>query len=105
MNSIEAAAKVLADAGEPLHYKEISRRIIEQGLWETQGKTPERTVNANLGKDLQKHGENSRFQRTDTGIYALRSWKLPEYQADATSKTSDSGDDKKPTKFIKILMF
>lgn len=100
MNSIEAAAKVLADAGEPLHNKEICRRILEQGLWETQGKTPEATVNANLGKDIQKHGENSRFQRTDPGIFALRSWKLPEYRAEATSKTSDSGDDKEPTKTL-----
>ena len=98
MNSIDAAAKVLEDSGEPLHIKEISRRILEQGLWETQGKTPDATINAGISTDIQKNGENSRFQRTDPGIFALRSWKLPEYRSEVTSKTFKNSEDKKSTK-------
>ncbi|MGB6679798.1 MAG: HTH domain-containing protein [Candidatus Bathyarchaeia archaeon] len=96
MNSIEAAVKVLADAGEPLHYKNICRRILEQGLWKTQGKTPESTVNANLAKEIQKNGEKSRFQRTDPGTFALRKWGLPEYYSEIKGKRPEIEDDQRP---------
>lgn len=100
MNSIEAAAEVLSDAEEPLHYKEICRRIIERGLWETEGKTPEATVNANLGKEIQKHGENSRFQRTGPGTFALRTWGLPEYKVEVKSKSPESEEEQRPAKTL-----
>jgi len=77
VNSIDAAAKVLEDEGKPLHYREITKRIIDYGLWQTAGKTPEATLNANLGKDMKKFGADSRFVRTGRGIFALREWKLP----------------------------
>lgn len=79
MKSLDAVAQVLKELGKPLHYREITKRILDQGLWQTQGKTPEYTINANLAVDIKKHGEESRFQRTDKGIFALRSWGLPEF--------------------------
>ena len=78
MNAIDAVEVVLAEAGEPLGYREITRRILEQGLWQTEGLTPEATINARLGTDIKDLGAGSRFQRTAPGVFALRKWGLPE---------------------------
>ena len=83
MNSLDAAFTVLTQAGEPLHYAEITRRILAQNLWPTQGKTPDQTINARLVVDLNELGENSRFQRSGPGVYALRAWGLPEFSGKA----------------------
>lgn len=41
MNIIDAAYEVLRQANEPLHYREIRRRALDQGLWQSNGATPE----------------------------------------------------------------
>ena len=81
MNAIDAVEIVLADAGEPLGYREITRRVLEQGLWQTEGLTPEATINARLAVDIKDLGAGSRFQRTGPGVFALRKWGLPEVAA------------------------
>ena len=78
MNATDAAESVLADAGEPLHYREITRRILERELWQTEGLTPEATISARLGTDIKDLAAGSRFQRTGPGVFALRKWELPE---------------------------
>ena len=42
-NTLNAVIQVLKDAGEPLHYKEIARRVLDSHLWTSSGKTPEAT--------------------------------------------------------------
>ena len=79
MTVLEAIEAVLAGEGAPLHYREITKRVLAKGLWKTAGKTPEATVNARLVVEINQHGKNSRFQRTDKGIFALRSLGLPEF--------------------------
>ncbi len=44
MSGLDAAAKVLADAGTPLGAGEMIERMISQGLWKTEGKTPAATI-------------------------------------------------------------
>lgn len=68
---LEAAKIVLADAGAPLHNTEITRRMIEQGLWETEGLTPAATVSAVLAVDIKRRGESSDFRRTEPGYFEL----------------------------------
>jgi restriction system protein len=82
MNSLDAAKAVLQKAEKALHYKEITRRMLDQGLWETKGKTPEATVNARLAVEIKKNGTESTFQRTKPGVFALRVWGLDEYIPD-----------------------
>lgn len=79
MNSLDAAAAVLEKAGEPLHYRELTKRMLAQNLWQTAGQTPWNTVNANIAVDISDSGSLSRFQRTGPGIFALRVWGLPEH--------------------------
>lgn len=71
MNSLEAAYQILKEVGKPLRVEEITQRILKQGLWETGGKTPDATVEANLSKDIIRNGNKSRFRRVDKGTFAL----------------------------------
>ncbi len=74
MSILTAVETVLIDAGEPLHYKEITKRLLQRGLWTTTGQTPDATVNAQLAVDIKRRGEASKFRRADKGVFALRAW-------------------------------
>lgn len=68
---LQAAQTILAKAGTPLHYREITKRILADGLWQAKGKTPEATVNAQLSVAASKD-DGSLFERTGPGTFALR---------------------------------
>ena len=69
MKAIDAAYEVLCETGKPLHYVELTDRILGSGLWQTNGKTPEMTLNAQISTDINKNGEDSRFRRVSPGVY------------------------------------
>ena len=92
MKALQAAEVVLKEAGKPLHYKEITQRMLDRGLWQSEGKTPEATVSSTITTNIQKYGAHSHFQRTDEGVYALRSGGLPEFHT--SSELADVEDDK-----------
>jgi restriction system protein len=73
MSAREAAIQVLSDAGEPLHSEEITKRILANRLWETAGKTPSATVEAQICTDMQRKGDASPFVRTAPRTFGLRS--------------------------------
>ncbi len=56
-SALQAAREVLRAQGVPLHCREIARRILESGLWESHGKTPEATIHARLASDIKMNGE------------------------------------------------
>ncbi len=70
----DLARRVLQDAGEPLHYREVTRRMRESGLWHTDGKTPDATVNTAFVTDINSNGTRSIFVRQAPGVYGLREW-------------------------------
>lgn len=74
MNCKDAAAQVLQEAGKPLHYREITKLILQRDLWPTSGATPERTIAATLSVDIRERGEDSLFVRVSPGVYGLRCW-------------------------------
>ena len=63
----DAAYEVLLESGEPLHYREITKRMIESGRWASDGRTPSNTVNSAIVTDR-------RFVRVWPGVYGLREW-------------------------------
>lgn len=75
MSFKEAAYLILLEAEKPLHYVDITRLILEKGLSETDGKTPERTLNTDLTREIKTLGKSSRFVRVGKGIYSIN----PEY--------------------------
>jgi len=72
MSGLDAAAKVLADAGGPLNCKTIVERAIEKGYWKTNGKTPAGTVYAAILREIQKKGDAARFTKTERGMFTLK---------------------------------
>ena len=72
MSGLDAAAKVLAEAGEPLNCKTIVERSIERGLWKTTGKTPQATVYAAIIREIAKKGETARFAKTERGMFTIK---------------------------------
>lgn len=66
-----SAIEVLKNAKQPLHYKEITRLALELGLLETDGKTPEASMNATLAMDIKLLGSKSIFKRTAPGLFTL----------------------------------
>jgi restriction system protein len=72
MGFLEAAIQVLKQAGQPLHYDEITERAIAQGLLTTKGQTPNRTMNAQISTSIR--GGGSPFVRAGRGIYGLVDW-------------------------------
>ncbi len=71
MTVLEIAEKVLAEAGEPLHYREIAQRMISQGLWRPDGQRPWATVISVITVDIKERGGESSFRRVARGVYAL----------------------------------
>lgn len=88
---IEAARTILMDAGEALHYREITARALKRGLVRTSGKTPEETLNARLSVEIKEHGEVSEFVRVAPGVFGLRG-KLGEGQVPQSPGDADDAD-------------
>ncbi|MBP7748509.1 MAG: winged helix-turn-helix domain-containing protein [Phycisphaerae bacterium] len=70
MSGLDAAAKVLADAGEPMRAKAIVDAAIGGGLWKSGGKTPHATIYAAMIREIAAKGDASRFKKTDRGLFA-----------------------------------
>jgi hypothetical protein len=70
MSGLDAAAKVLAEAGEPMRCKEIVDTMIAKRYWTTNGKTPAATIYAAILREIQKKGKDARFKKTDRGLFA-----------------------------------
>jgi hypothetical protein len=68
----KAIEKVLSNSPAPLHYKEITERIIADGLRKSLGATPAATVNANIAASIKHEGEQSPYLRIAKGIFTLR---------------------------------
>ena len=84
----DAAKKVLEEAGEPLHYTDITERILDQGLKINFGATPAATVNATINAASKTEGSAGVFERTGPGEYGLRTWGKPSLKPD---DDADSG--------------
>lgn len=69
----DAACQILEEAKEPLHYKDLTRRILDAGLASTTGKTPEESLRAMMMRDIKK-SEIPVFAYFGEGIYGLRAW-------------------------------
>jgi restriction system protein len=100
LSSLAAAQKVLQDAGAPLHYQEITRRALESGIWQTSGKTPEATINAQLAMDIKRKGPQSRFQRTGRGMFGLNADPKP-----ATTPAEPLASALRPARVMTVLSF
>jgi hypothetical protein len=85
----QVAIDVLRSAGEPLHAKEITNRVIESGRSSgLKGKTPEATVAAMLAVGSKPGGS---FKRVDKGTYTLADDLAASATAKPTKREAKSG--------------
>jgi len=68
---LDAAAQVLAEAGEPMNTADMVARMLEKGLWKTGGKTPAATIYAAIIREIAVKGSESRFRKTERGHFEL----------------------------------
>jgi HB1/ASXL restriction endonuclease-like protein with HTH domain len=72
MNKFKTAAIViLNEAGKPLHYREITRLALEKGILETQGATPDATMNSEIVMDIKRNTKASDFIKVSPSTYAI----------------------------------
>ena len=72
MSGLDAAAKVLAEATEPMHVKAIVEQAAAKGYWTSPGgKTPHATIYAAIITEIAKKGSESRFAKADRGLFTV----------------------------------
>lgn len=69
----EAIEKILQSSATPLHYNDITERIISEGLRQSIGATPSATVNAQIAASIKHDGDSSPYVRISKGVFALKS--------------------------------
>lgn len=74
----QAAIEVLRKTGKPLHFTEITRLALEDGLLETEGATPERTMNAQIVMEIKNKGRASDFIRTAPATFDMNREKIDQ---------------------------
>jgi hypothetical protein len=70
MSSVDAAAKVLEEADEPLGTREIYNRAEEASYWRSDGQTPWATIYSAIYREIRDKGEESRFEKVERGKFA-----------------------------------
>ena len=70
VSALDAAAQVLAKAGEPMRAKELITAMAEQGLWSSPaGKTPHATLYAAMMREARDKDNAARFRKTGRGHF------------------------------------
>ncbi|HOX08207.1 MAG TPA: winged helix-turn-helix domain-containing protein [Planctomycetota bacterium] len=71
LSGLDAAAKVLAEAGEPMNAKAIVETMLAKGLWKTDGKTPAATIYSAMFREVKAKGNASRFRVVERGKFTV----------------------------------
>lgn len=71
LSAIDAAAKVLAESPKPLTVKQMIEQMAAKGYWKSpKGKTPSATLYSAIIREIKNKGKQSRFKKTDRGLFA-----------------------------------
>lgn len=70
-SGLDAAARVLEEAGQPMTAKQIVAAAEAKGYWRSPGgKTPHATVYSAIIREIATKGPQSRFRKTERGKFA-----------------------------------
>jgi hypothetical protein len=73
LSALDAAAKVLAEAKEPLNTKQMVEQMAAKGLWKSPGgKTPHATLYSAILREINVKGSDSRFKKTERGKFVAK---------------------------------
>ena len=72
VSALDAAAKVLAAAGEPMTTKQMIEAMAEKGYWASpKGQTPSATLYSAIAREINTKGKEARFKKTERGKFTL----------------------------------
>jgi hypothetical protein len=73
LSALDAAAKVLQEAGQPMNCQEMIQAMAAKGYWTSPaGKTPAATLYAAIARELKTKGKQARFQKTARGQFVYQ---------------------------------
>jgi vancomycin resistance protein YoaR len=73
MSALDAAAKVLAESGEPMTTKEMIETMAANNYWISPGGvTPHATLYSALLREINAKGADARFVKVDRGQFAAK---------------------------------
>jgi hypothetical protein len=71
MSALDAAAKLLAETGEPMNCQDLIKGMADKGYWTSPGGlAPAATLYSAMTRELKTKGAESRFRKADTGKFA-----------------------------------
>ena len=71
LSALDAAAKLLAETGEPMNCQEMIKGMAEKGYWTSPGgQTPHATFYSAILRELKTKGADARFRKTERGKFA-----------------------------------
>jgi len=71
-SALDAAAKVLSEAGAPMNCQEMVKAMVDKGYWSSpEGKTPHATLYSAILREINVKGKEARFVKTERGNFAL----------------------------------
>jgi hypothetical protein len=62
---LDAAVRVLREAGKPMGCQDIVRAALAKGYWQTKGATPAATLYAAIIREVAAKGKDARFRRAE----------------------------------------
>jgi len=72
LSAIDAAAKVLAEAKQPMSARQMIEAMAAKGYWTSPGgKTPWATLYSAIARSINKDGKESCFKKAERGKFAL----------------------------------
>jgi hypothetical protein len=73
LSALDAAAKVLADAGEAMNTKAMIEAMAVKGLWTSPGgATPWATLYSAITREINEKGADARFVKVERGRFAAK---------------------------------
>ncbi len=74
LSALDAAAKVLAEASEPLNTKQMVEAMAAKGYWKSPGgATPHATLYSAITREINTKGNAARFKKTERGHFTTNS--------------------------------
>jgi hypothetical protein len=86
----KAIEKVLSEAPGAMHYRDLTEKIIKDGLRASLGATPQGSVSVELNSSIKKEGPNCPFQKIGKGLYV---WKQKARATQMAAADADQGDE------------
>lgn len=89
----DAARRVLEGEKRPLSFYDITAIALKKGYLETAGRTPERSMGAQLYTDIKNNGNKSEFVQLGKNRFGLKTWGMEVIEEEVLKKEKDEAKE------------